>query len=387
MRLSRDNSDVIGYITNIKPGTPDETAKLKRGDYFLKINGTQITLGNYSSLIGEMSKPHTLGLAVISGNTITPDIKNVSLQVVENYSENPILLDTVYNISGRKIGYFVYNFFADDNGDGSVVYEKELNNLFAKFKTEQINELIVDLRYNGGGAISTTTALASMISGRGRNDIFYNMTYNSILHEYFSTNEGNNYNKSYFLNNIVRYNGDEIAESISINKLSGLSGVYFIVTERSASASELLINGLEPYIDNIMLVGETTYGKNVASVTIYEEDKEKQKTNKWGMQPIIAKMSNAKGFSDYGNGFTPNIEVSELDGEDPILKPLGDTDEVMLKTTLNNIFGADTNIATTKHIDNKPIFVGSSMDRTPARRNQYITLKNLAIEINGNHSN
>jgi C-terminal processing protease CtpA/Prc len=371
MRLSSNNSDVIGCITYIKPGTPAETIGLKRGDYFLEINGTQMTLDNYSSLIGEMSKPHTLGLAVISGNTIM-NVKNVSLQVIEDYPENPILLDTVYDISDKKIGYFVYNFFAPDSGDGSVAYEKELNDIFAQFKETQINELIVDLRYNGGGAVSTTEALASMISGRGENDLFYIMEYNSLLHGYFSAEEGANYNKSYFINNI--------AERIPINKLSGLSTVYFIVTGNSASASELLINGLKPYMNKIVLVGETTYGKNVASITIYEKDKEKQKTNKWGMQPIVIRMSNAVGFSDYGNGFTPDIEVSEFDGEDLILKPLGDTAEIMLKTTLNAIFGADTKVVTTKQFGNKPIFVGSAMDRTPARRNQYITLKDLAIK-------
>jgi C-terminal processing protease CtpA/Prc len=377
LRMSENNSEVIGCITYIKPGTPAVNAGLKRGDYFLEINGTQMTIDNYSSLIKKTAEPHTLGLAVFSGNTIT-GIKNVSLQVIKNYPENPILLDTIYDISGKKIGYFVYNFFAPDSGNGSIAYEKELNNLFAKFKTEQINELIVDLRYNGGGAVSTTEALASMISGRGENDLFFTMTYNDIIHEYFSSKQGADYNKSYFVNNIVRYDGNTVAERISINKLSGLSTVYFIVTGNSASASELLINGLKPYMDNIVLIGETTYGKNVASITIYEEDKEKQKTNKWGMQPIITRMSNSVGFYDYGDGFSPNVEVSEFEGKD--LKPLGDTDELMLKTTLNTIFGIDTKVATTKHIDNKPIFVGSAMDRTPVRRNQYITLKDLELK-------
>jgi C-terminal processing protease CtpA/Prc len=372
--LMSNDSDLIGCITYIKPGTPAANAGLKRGDYFLEINGTQMTRENYSSLIGKMSDPHTLGLAVISGNRIT-DIKNVSLQVIENYPENPILLDTVYDISNKKIGYFVYNFFADDNGDGSVAYEKELNNIFNKFKTEQINELIVDLRYNGGGAISTTTALASMISGRGRNDIFYIEEFNDNIN---SELRSENYDlNSYFLDDIVRYNGNTVAERIPINKLSGLSAAYFIVTGRSASASELLINGLKPYMNKIALIGETTYGKNVASITIYEEDKEKQKTNKWGMQPIIMRMSNAERFSDYGNGFTPDIEVSEFEED---LKPLGDTAEIMLKTTLNAIFGVDTKVVTTKQFGNKPIIVGSAMDRTPARRNQYITLKDLAIK-------
>jgi C-terminal processing protease CtpA/Prc len=383
--LSQSSSDVIGCITYIKSNTPAEDAGLKRGDFFRKINGTQMTTTNYQSLLGRISEPHTLGLDSLSAEgRLTGKIKNVSLQVIENYSENPILLDTVYDISDRKIGYFVYNFFARDNGDGSVAYEKELNDIFDKFKKEEINELIVDLRYNGGGAVITAEVLASMISGKGKNDLFSIMECNSLLHTYYYAEEGADYNKSYFFNNIERYNGNTIVERIPINKLSGLSTVYFIVTNNSASASELLINGLKPYMNNIVLVGDTTFGKNVASFTIYETDVEKQKTNKWGMQPIVWKIRNADGFSDYSSGFAPDIKVSEF-GEFTktlFLKPLGDTAEVMLKTALNDMFGITTRGITTKHIDNEPIYVGSSMDRTPARRNQYITLKDLTTKEN-----
>ncbi|MDR1593970.1 MAG: hypothetical protein LBS43_05735 [Prevotellaceae bacterium] len=376
LRMSQNNSDVIGYITYIKSGTPAAAAGLRRGDYFQEINGKQMTLDNYSSLIGETSKPHKLGISIISGNTIT-GIKDVSLDVIENYPENPILLDTVYTISGKNIGYFVYNFFARDKGDGSVTYEKELNDIFGKFKSQQIDELIVDLRYNGGGAVITTEALATMISGRSKSEVFYVQEYNSILHEYFVGEEGANYNKSYFIDNIEKYNArGDVIETTPINSLSGLSTVYFIVTGRSASASELLINGLKPYMD-VVLIGETTYGKNVASITIYEEDVAKQKDNKWGMQPIIVKMKNAQDFSDYGNGFTPDIDISELDGEGIVIKQFGDTSEILLKTAINKIFDVETKTVTTKHLGSRAIFVGSATDRTPARRNQYITLKDI----------
>jgi hypothetical protein len=368
--LDDTQTNLIGLITYIKPGTPAEKAGLKRGDLFPEINGTQMTLDNYSSLIGQISKPHTLGISIISEGQITANTKDVSLQVIENYAENPVLLDTIYNISGKNIGYFVYNFFARDNGDGSLAYEKELNEIFAKFKSGNIDELIVDLRYNGGGAVSTTLTLASMISGRKTSDVFCIYEYNSILHEEFFKAYGANYNKFYFPNTI---NSGQTVETI--NSLTELSTVYFIVTGNSASASELLINGLKPYMD-VVLVGETTYGKNVGSITIYEEDTEKQKTNKWGMQPIVVKMSNANQFSDFGNGFTPDKEASELDGG-IVIKQLGDTDEVLLSATLNLMLGTETKSVMTKHIGNKAVFVGSAMDRTPARRNMYISPKDI----------
>jgi C-terminal processing protease CtpA/Prc len=362
--MSENSSDVIGYITYIKSGTPAESAGLKRGEYFHQINGTQMTLSNYSSLVAETSKAHTLGISIISGNTII-GVKNVSLEVIENYPENPILLDTIYNFMGKNIGYFVYNFFARDKGDGSLTYEKELNNLFGKFKSLQIDELIVDLRYNGGGAVITTQALASMISGQGSDKVFYIDEYNylitsELLREKYDM-------KSYFINTIDR--------STPINSLSGLSTVYFIVSGRSASASELLINGLKPYM-NVVLIGGITYGKNVSSISIYEED---DPDNKWGMQPIIAKMSNADGFSDYGDGFTPDKIIYE--NQEESIMQLGDMRELLLRTTIATIFGIEgEDVVTTKRIASPAtsLVIGSAADRNPVRQNQYITLKDIA---------
>jgi C-terminal processing protease CtpA/Prc len=371
LRIS--NSDIIGYITYIKPGTPAQSAGLKRGDFFHKINDTKLTIENYSSLIGKTSEPHTLGVSVMSGNNIT-GVNNVQLSVISNYAENPILLDTIYNISSKNIGYFVYNLFARDNGDGSLAYEKELNNLFLKFKSANIDELIVDLRYNSGGAVVTAEALAAMISGQPTSKIFYRDEYNSVVGNELSRLYGPDYNKTYFINSIDKYNSSgAVTESTPINSLSGLSTVYFIVSGRSASASELLINGLKPYM-NVVLIGDTTYGKNVGSISIYEEN---SKTNTWGMQPIVMKISNVDGFSDYGNGFSPNKSVLEYQAN-PI-KPLGDRTEMVLQATINSIFGiSDDMLPATDHIGSRASFAGSSIDRTPARLNQYISLKDMA---------
>lgn len=371
MKMSSNKSDinVRGYITYIKPGTPAEAAGLKRGDHFLEINNTQMTTENLRSLIPAMAKPHTFGKAILSGNTIT-GISNISLSVIE-YKENPIFLDTIYHIQNKKIGYLVYNFFARDSETAGITYEKELNDLFGKFNTEVIDELIVDLRYNSGGTVITAMALASMISNRSANDVFGYEEYNSILDAFYAERYGVDYNISYFLDDIEKYdNNNRVVERIPIKKLSGLNRVYLIVSDLTASASELIINGLRPYMgdDNVVLIGYTTTGKNVGSFTIYETDPVKQKTNNWGMQPIIFRLSNSKKFSDYANGFTPDVKIHEAQELD--MKPLGDTDELLLSTTLNKIFGISTPKRT--NLREKPEAVGSSIDRTPARKNMYI---------------
>ena len=362
--IKEGSNQVIGYITYIKPGTPAKTAGLKRGDYFTSINGTAITTGNYQNLIRQMSETHTIGkVDPITGQTTT-----VSLPVIE-YEENPIFLDTIYNIQSKKIGYFVYNLFARDSERNGITYEKEMNDLFGKYQTQDVDELIIDLRYNSGGTVVTAEALASMISNRSSSEIMGYELYNSLVDKELIKLYGKDYNITYFPDYIVKFNGSgTVTERVKINKLPNLKQVYLIVTNRSASASELLINCLQPFMD-VILVGKTTYGKNVGSITIYETDEEKQKTNTWGLQPIISKFENSRHFSDYGNGFKPNIESDEFDFEIEMLE-LGNIDEVMLSDAINHIFGIKS--PKRKNAALKPKNVGSSLDRYPARRNMYI---------------
>jgi C-terminal processing protease CtpA/Prc len=366
LRWSSESTAVIGYITYIKPGTSAENAGLRRGDFFAAINGVPLTIDNYASLLDQTSEPHTVGRADITG-TSPAVTEEIALSVTE-YAENPVLLDTVYDIQGTRAGYFVYNFFADDDGDGSLAYFDELNAVFEKFISAGIDELIVDLRYNSGGLVSMAQNLASMISGKGTSDLFgteeYNAYLNAALREYY----GQDYNKLFFVDYVDVYNasGRPTARK-SVNKLSGLSRVWFIVSDRTASASELLISSLRPYMET-RLTGGSTYGKNVGSITIYEDDPVKQLSNTWGMQPIVVRYANAEGFSDYGNGgMAPDMELYEWTQE---ILPLGDTNETLLNAVLNSIQGISAT-RLSRFSTGRPT-VGSVVDRTPARRGMYV---------------
>ena len=367
-RISDTPSDVIGIINYIKPNSPASRTDLKRGDLFRTINGTKLTVNNYRDLLNALSSPHTLGIV---DSKLNP-IKEVRLSVVE-YAENPVLLDTVYSIAGKKIGYLVYNFFAEDSGDNTNVYIKELNTIFGQFKTTGIDELILDLRYNGGGSLTTCAELASMISNQNKSQIFGIMQYNAGVDQALKKRKGADYNKSYFADNLEKHDSKgNVTESVPVNKLTNLNRLFVITSERTASASEILINGLKAYME-VVLIGDVTCGKNVGSITIYEDDTEKQKTNKWGMQPIIVKLANAKNFSDFGNGFTPDVEISEYEHL-PFL-PFGDTNEPMLRAALIKM--GVVNTPASLRADRKDTFVPvySSIDRTPVRRNTYINLK------------
>jgi C-terminal processing protease CtpA/Prc len=364
-RMDMNNSDVLGMVNYIKPHSPASLTDLKRGDIFLTINNKQLTVNNYQELMGETAAPHVLGV-YRDGR-----IQSLSLSVTR-YEENPILLDSIYEMGGKKIAYMIYDFFAADKGNDSYAYLKELNEKFGKFKQANVNELVLDLRYNPGGETALATALASMISGRSSSDVFSIDQYNSIVDKELKKELGNNYNKTFFDDYLIIRdgNGKIIDQSIPVNKLSGLKRLYVLTSQRTASASELIINGLKPYMD-VILIGEKTYGKNVGMWFIYEQDPQKQKDNTWGMLPIVFKIYNSENKSDYGNGFNVNIEVDEY-AAIPLLA-LGNTHEFLLEAALAHIGVQAANIlrSTEKEFASRPLM--SSVDRTPVRKNMIMS--------------
>ncbi|NJW54381.1 S41 family peptidase, partial [Salinimicrobium oceani] len=213
------------------------------------------------------------------------------------YTANPVQLVKTIDMDGTKIGYLMYNSFIDD-------FDDELNSAFAQLKSEGVTELVLDLRYNGGGSVESAVDLASMITGQFEGQIFMKEQWNEKYQNYFEKNDPESL--------INRFN-KTIRTGETINSLN-LSRVYILTTNASASASELVINGLAPYID-VVQVGETTTGKFQASVTLYDSDdfgKEgASKNHTYAIQPLVLKSANAQGKSDYVDGLTPDVSKNE----------------------------------------------------------------------------
>ncbi len=157
--------------------------------------------------------------------------------------------------------------------------------------------------------------------------LFTKSVYNGILTPYITTT----YGASFFDSNFT----DKI-KTTAINTLN-LKDVYFIVSGETASASELLINGLKPYM-NVKSIGTNTYGKYVASLTLkdYDANNNLVTTHKYAMQPIVAKYANSLGVSDFVTGLAPDITLKEDIGN---MLQLGDENETLLKAVLDNIKG------------------------------------------------
>jgi len=336
----KTRTNIIGQVNYVKKGTPAEASGIKRGMLFDRVNGTVMNATNYRSLTTITTADVTLGFVepiydtegVVTGYT---NLTQKTLQTVTDYSENPVYLDSILQIDGHKIGYFVYHFFAPDNGSENYSYDLEMNSVFGTFKSEGITDLILDLRYNSGGRTTSAQLLASeLVPDVSDTKLFAYYRYNFDLNAAYIKQYGADKLKTYFTTKVM----GKTAQIGTVNNVGNLIGgkIYILTGQYTASASEQIINGLKPYMD-VILIGDTTYGKNVASSTFY--DKDHTDKNKWGMQPIIAKYFNSLGKSDFTAGFAPDFVVRDGGLN---MKEFGDRNEPLLNKALNDILGTQT---------------------------------------------
>ena len=311
-----DNSgNVFGYVRYVLPNTDAQSQGLVRGDIFTTIDGQQLNENNYNDLLAPNS--YTIGLATYDGTDFTLTGETALLNKTQ-YNENPVYKAETLTVNGNKIGYLMYNGFIKD-------YDTELNNAFAQFKADGVSSLVLDLRYNGGGSVETATDLASMITGQFNGQVFYQ--------EFWNADRQPEYAENGVFDNTIS-NGSSIS---SLN----LSQVYIITTRRSASASELVLNGLKPYIDAVQ-VGDTTTGKFQASFLLYDAPapqfsrSEANPNHTYAMLPLVFKTANAAGNTDFTEGLFPQIPLQENYFN---LGQLGDENEPLLAAALFEIAG------------------------------------------------
>lgn len=322
-----DNS-IIMSITYAHKGSPAERAGLKRGDIVTRINGKPMTTSDYQSTMEPYygQQTFTMRLAKLNGSSLVED-KEVQLTPVTNFQESAILLDTILTTpSGKKVAYLFYNRFLNNQVN-------ELMAVFNKFKQAQVDELVLDMRYNGGGGIFIAGVLSSLIyEGFDEADLFvkykYNSNYPDVDYSFYRLFGGLSQDQA------EKENADLIVGLAKTLNL-GLDRVFTLATNRSASASELVINNLRPFMgnQNVVHIGRTTLGKNQGSITIVDESKPRK--IHWGMQPIVILLANKNSEGDYYNGLLPQFELNE----NSVLpyKPLGDPTDPLLAKALSVI--------------------------------------------------
>ena len=346
--LDNAQKNVGFFVTYVIKGSPAEKAGVKRGDIFLTVNGKQLDVDNYRTLMTSESATFGVG-KVVSG---TYSLTGATIQVTKaEVQENPVHYWTVFDKGSKKVGYLLYSQFLS-------AYDANLRNVFAEFKTKGVNELILDLRLNPGGYISSADVLSSLIvKNLNTNNVMHSDQWNANI-----TKDAPSYS------NPAKFRNEP-------NNLGTLNRLVVLTSTGTASASELVINTLKPYMD-VILIGDHTYGKNVGSITL--KDDQVPARWKWGMQPIVLKSVNSKGESNYGtkDGFTPDYTVK--DNVVPF-KAWGDESETLLKKALEVITGAvavqvapNARVSTTK-IASEPLQVNESENPYQNRKEMYAT--------------
>lgn len=366
------SNNLFGFVRYVMKDSPAEKAGIKRGDIFIKVDDQTITISNYQSLLFSKDQ-YKYSFANVVNNTLVPNNRSLTVTAIQ-MQENPILKDTVLSVNGSNVGYLVYNQFNSD-------FDIQLNNVFKKFKDQGVTKLILDLRYNGGGAVTSAIYLASMIHSTDKTKVFAKSSYNKDLQDYIVKTYGASFLLDYFTDKIDKTSS---TPETPINSL-GINSLYVITSDNTASASELLINGLKPYMQ-VKEIGIETAGKYVGSTTLQDTDSKGvvNTQDPWTMQPIIVKIANSEGVSDYVNGLAPDVRAEEDPG---LLLPFGDPNETLLQAALNDIKGLTQkglmlkSIPVNKYIDSKELKpFAKSMYVNPALIQKFKTNQGLPKE-------
>lgn len=354
------------FIVYVYPGSDAEAKGLKRGQVIYQVNNQDVDYDNYSTIL---SGSTSLNLSIYNNSGTKQTLPTITAN--EN-APSPIFMSKVLEVgnSNTKVGYLMYTAFERGLNDDDFQYDIELMQKISDLNSQGITEFVLDLRYNLGGYLTSAIDLASALyPNRSSDKIFAKEIYNdhfrdSLLTEYKTEDIFNDYflDKAYGTNTSI--------PKLNINRL------FVIASDYSASASELVIHGLKAHM-NVIHIGQTTVGKDKASMTIKSDDSR----IKWQWQPLISRLTDVNGDGNYIDGLDPDISVSEWEegfnmadvyyvengvtytAQCPILspwkkglQPLGDTSDPMLAEAIAQITG----VARIKSTSTKSSAIGNS---------------------------
>ena len=281
-------------VKSVEKGSPAGIAGIHRGWRITKLAGsTNINTSNSDFIVQNVFSSTNTSFTFQKPDGTSTDITLAAA----TYQEHPVMLDSVYTETTGKVGYIVFN---SSLGDTTEIYS-EFQRIFNRFSQQNVSDVVVDLRYNGGGYVNVQQQFANWLVSRSANaNVMMKEQFND---KYTDLNETTAFQKKGTLN---------------------LSRIFFIVSDNTASASELLINNLKPYMD-VKLVGpDNTYGKPVGFFPIPVGD--------WYIFPVSFRSTNKNGEGNYFNGLTATALVG--DGLD---KDWGDRTESCLASVLKYI--------------------------------------------------
>lgn len=325
--VSATSNQCVAAVNFVHAGTPAAEAGLDRGDIIVGLNGGNLTTENYLDLYYASALKVDLGRYEAATNTISPLGKSVELTARTMY-EDPVLCDSIYEFGGKKVGYLAYSSFDLHSIEKLVETARE-------FKAAGVEELVLDLRYNGGGYVITENVLASLFAPQEAVDqklVFEQEDYNDYLTEEYRKL---GYSLETRFATEFEYPDGNVTKNVSTKGANiGLKKVYGLIGSGSASASEALLGGLMPYMD-VQLIGSQTHGKYCTGWMMAAKEAYKlcpKAIEDWGIYVMVSIYQNADGETPcMPDGMVPDVEVEDV----PLLPyRLGDVDEPLLRAAL-----------------------------------------------------
>ena len=314
-----NSPSLFAVVLLVYPDSPAEKAGLKRGDFLMTINGLDITVDNYMDFYYAPSI--SVGKGILTDTSLAVD--TVISMTAEKMYEEPVYMDTVIVKGTHKIGYLCYTGYTQES-------KERLLDVFAGFKSQGVSDVVLDLRYNGGGYADVSRWLSSILAPHSavqRKDVFLTRTWNEQMMPEAAK---------------IGYVTENFIDTLSVNM--DLTRLFVLTTYRTASASEATIIGLKPYM-NVIQIGEQTHGKYYGGLLleplVYDRRTNDwvldQEIENWLMYLMVYRYADKNGDVSFSGGLVPDMYAEE---EDFSLAPIGDEQDPLLGKAIEMITGA-----------------------------------------------
>ena len=292
-------------VLYVQENSPAKEVGLERGSLIIAANNKKINSSDLFYITApEEAYLFTLGKFNETGFDTLQTVQMPAPRIVEN--EN-LYKWNIFEVNGKNVAYILYNEFGDND-------TQNLSNMFSQLSGQTINDIVLDLRYNPGGYVNTAQLISTNLAPQeAMGNVFLKMTHNDKINR----------------TDILNFEPGLLAGAASLN----YENLYIITSGNTASASEIVINCLKPYMaGRLIQVGTATFGKNVAQ-QLYTDEVQAPMLEFWLTNSLL---SNAEDNSDYyTNGLLPDYEISEnLKGE---LGELGTAQDSLMIPILKHI--------------------------------------------------
>jgi carboxyl-terminal processing protease len=352
---SPPRSLVIAYI---QPGSPAAAANLGRGAKVLSIDGVDVERGSDVDTLNEglfpsnLDETHSFVVQDLGATTTrTVTLTSTSVEI------NPVLNVRTLPAPNDKIGYFLFT-------DHIATAEKALFDAFTQLRAAGVTDLILDLRYNGGGYLDIAAELAYMIAGPATTSdkTFERLQFND---RYPDTDpfSGQPLQPEGFVNQSLGFVRERLTGGVPLPSL-GLSRVFVLTSAATCSASESVMNSLAGVDVQVIQIGETTCGKPYGFVP--------QDNCGTTFFAIQFQGVNNKGFGDYADGFTPGGVFKGCTVADDFTHALGDPAEARIAAALSYRAGSSCSPLAPRLADPLAAVSGAMIPKPAWRQNRIV---------------